>query len=196
MYIVGWLELVGIDLYDKLVLSNPCDLRMHISLVSLVNSTHDIQLNWQSNRTGMLCCFCALLSLLLLISAAFLFALWVLSGVYCMWGAKGFLVGNTSSPPYPTPPLLPPPKPLQEITPKKELEKKNWMKFIHIYTVWGWKAVASKRCVKCSKTLQNCTSNYRPLLLGKWVNILAINLYPTFCPSKESNDCYALPIHE
>lgn len=101
-------------------------------VVSLVNSTHHIQLNWQSNRTGMLCCFCALLSLLLLISAAFLFALWVLSGVYCMWGAKGFLVGNTSPTPHPTPPLPPPPNPLTEITPKKRTTKKK-LDEIHPY---------------------------------------------------------------
>jgi hypothetical protein len=112
--------------------------------LSLVNSTHHVQLNWQSNRTGMLCCFCALFSLLLLISATFLFALWVLSGVYCMWGAKGFLVGTPHH-------SHPPPNPPPEITPKKELQKRDWMKFIHIYTVWGWKAAASKRCVKCSK---------------------------------------------
>jgi hypothetical protein len=91
--------------------------------VSLVNSTHHIQLNWQSNRTGMLCCSCALFSLLLLTSATFLFALWVLSGVYCMWGAKGFLVGNTSPAPYPTPPLPPLLIPYQKSHPKKNYKK-------------------------------------------------------------------------
>lgn len=81
-----------------------CTFLVSLSLSRQLNASHTIELIWQSNRTGMLCCFCALFSLLLLISATFLFALWVLSGVYCMWGAKGFLlVVNTSPPTTPTP---------------------------------------------------------------------------------------------
>ncbi len=100
-------------------------------------------------------------------------------------GSKGF---QSSEHLPPSPPLLIPTRNhTQKRTTKKKLDE------IHPHLdCLRLKSSGIKEVCWMFKTLQNCTSNYRPLLLGKCVNILAINLYPTLGPYKESNGCYAL----